>query len=112
MVMAPKRCASVAELSGCREENCEGRPQETGPALGVHPPTGWNLARASREWSGARPQSGAGSIAHEIVIVGQLSDLPPQIFVVTEGKQCFPDFLKVGVGFRDFRIDVECCAQR
>src|SRR5262245_40833826 len=50
-VMAPKRCTSVAELSRCREENCEGGPHETGPTLGVRPPTGWNLVRAPREWS-------------------------------------------------------------
>src|SRR5215510_4034447 len=50
MVMAPKRCASVAELPRCREENCEGGPHETGPALGVRPRLGGSLC--------GRPENG------------------------------------------------------
>jgi len=48
--MAPKRCASVAELPRCREENCEGGPHETGPALGVRPRLGGSLC--------GRPENG------------------------------------------------------
>src|SRR5262249_44767849 len=43
------------------------------------------------------------AIAHEIRVVGQLGDLPPQILIVAEGEAALPSFLKTGMGFGPFR---------
>src|SRR5262245_15228517 len=39
----------------------------------------------------AAPESGAGAIAHEVGVVRQLGDLPPQIFVIAEGEHRLVD---------------------
>src|SRR4051794_10972670 len=44
---------------------------------------------------------GPGAIAHEIIVVGQLGDLPPQIFVVAEREHRVEGLLEVRVALSD-----------
>src|SRR5262249_59742528 len=57
-------------------------------------------------------RSGAGAVAHEVGVVGQLRDLPPQIFVVAEGQHRVPDLLEVGTGLAHLGVELERGLQR